>query len=166
MKKGHILIALSTGLLLLFQNCGQEYASTSLYGDSTNRSASDNCISDVVDCGPRVEFLQVSIDTPNPLALSSSLASYIVSGRCNVGNYPEHYIRFEAKNSTGSLKLFQNLTDACVLGRYEFPLVLSSLSANENHTLTVFIVGIDDQGNSYSNAQVGGTAIIDFYKAP
>lgn len=164
MKKSHFYLISCLSVLLLFQNCGQEYASSSLYGGGYERLGREDCISDVVDCGPQVDFLQISIDTPNPLALASGLSFYLVAGRCNVGNYPEHYIRYEVKNSTGTIRIAQNLSEICDSGRYEFTLVLSGLTVNERHTLSVVIVGIDEEGNSFSNMQSGGSATVDLYR--
>ncbi len=164
MRKIHFYLISCLSLMLLFQNCGQEYATSNLYGESSLFST--DCISDVVDCGPQVEFLQISIDTSNPLALASTVTDYIIAGRCNVGNYPEHYIRYELKNSVGENRGSQNLSEFCKSGRYEFSLRVSGLVINERNTLKVTIYGIDEEGNSFSNMQSGGSATIDLYRLP
>jgi hypothetical protein len=165
LKQNFIFIFLTLCLVILFQNCGQEYSPTVLYGlDGQASYNSRDCISDVVDCGPRVEFLQISIDTPNPLVLSSSRGSYLISGRCNVGNYPEHYLVIEVKNSSGTSRLNQRLGNICIQGKYEFLLPLTSFAVNENHNLVVYPEGIDEEGTTYNNTRAGGSAQIDFYR--
>lgn len=150
--------------VLLFQNCGSDTMSSSLYGSDQTTLDSVDCISNVVDCGSKPEFLLVSIDTPNPLILTTATTSYLVSGRCNTGNYNDHYITYEVRNSSGAVRSTQNLSRLCVMGRYQFNLALGALANNENHSLKVMIIGIDDKGQAFSNALAGGSAQIDFYK--
>ncbi len=162
-KRAHIYILLALSPALFFQNCGQDYNSTSLYGGGGGTILdSEDCISDVVDCGARTEFLLLSVDSPDPLIVTT--ASYIISGRCNTGNYPEHYIRYEVRDSVGVLVAFGNNPGICMSGRYEFLLNMTGVDMSETHTLLAFVVGVDAESRSFSNNQSGGSDQIDFYR--
>lgn len=164
LKRAHIYILLALSPALFFQNCGQDYNTSSLYGDGQSILDSRDCISEVVDCGAKTEFLLLSIDTPDPLVVSTATTSYTVSGRCNTGNYEEHYIRYEVRNSVGTLVASADRSGICISGRYQFSLPLTALANNESHTLLAFVVGVDTDSRSYSNNQSGGSDQIDFYK--
>lgn len=125
---------------------------------------SSDCISTAVDCGGQTEMLLISIDTPNPLIIPAAAPSYVVSGRCNVGNYPEHYIRYELRTSTGTMVRTQDLTGLCIQGLFEFTMSLSGIGSNQSHNLKVYVIGVDDQGRPFSNMLAGGSSQIDFYK--
>jgi hypothetical protein len=160
-REKSVFLILALCLVLLFQNCGEDYAPVTLYGQNSLNSA--DCISDVVDCGPRAEFLQVSIDNENPLVFPP--AQPLIAGRCNVGNYLEHYIAYEVKNSNGDTVLSkQRLGNICIKGKYEFSLALNTFRISETHTLVVTVEGIDENGTTVTNASFGGSAQIDFYR--
>jgi hypothetical protein len=166
-KHGYSLLVLGLFLVpvLLFQNCGSDYQPSSLYADNgTGGQFSQDCISAVVDCGPRSEFLLVSIDTQDPLILSTANTFTVISGRCNTGNYPEHHITYEVRNAVGTRVLYQEMTGLCLVGRYQFNLPLNALANNASHTLYVSIVGIDDNDRAFTSTQSGGSAQIDFFK--
>ena len=165
LKLKHAYLLLALGPILFFQNCGSDYQATSLYADNgTGAVYSQDCISAVVDCGPKSEFLLVSIDTQDPLVVARTDTFYVISGRCNTGNYPEHNITYEVRNSVGTRILNQVMVGMCLMGRYQFNLPLNALPNNENLSLQVSITGIDDQGRSYTSTQSGGSARIDFFK--
>jgi hypothetical protein len=164
-KINHAYLLLALGPILLFQNCGSDYQPTSLYvDDGAGTFYSQECISAAVDCGPKSEFLLVSIDTQDPLILLSTSTSYVISGRCNTGNYPEHSITYEVINAVGTRVLRQVMVGMCISGRYQFSLPLSTIANNQNHSLLVTITGIDDQGRSFTSTQSGGSDRIDFFK--
>lgn len=165
LKIKHIYLLLALGPVLLFQNCGSDYEATSLYdSNGINTLYSQDCISAVVDCGPKSEFLLVSIDTQDPLILTNPGSFYVISGRCNTGNYPEHNITYEVRNAVGTRVLNQVMVGMCLMGRYQFNLPLGAIAANQSHSLIVSITGIDDQGRSFTSTQSGGSAQIDFFK--
>lgn len=172
MKTKHVFILLALSPILFFQNCGTDYSPTSLYVDNgTSALYSQDCISAVVDCGPKSEFLLVSIDTQDPLILSRTETYYVISGRCNTGNYPEHSITYEVRNAIGNQRLNRVMVGMCIGGRYQFNLPLTTVTNGQpdiadyqNHTLLVTITGIDDEGRSFTSTQAGGSARIDFFK--
>ncbi len=164
MKRSHFYLFLALCPVLLFQNCGQEYNSSSLYGDGQKVLDSDDCISDVVDCGAQTELLLISIDTPNPLIIPAAATTYVISGRCNTGNYPEHYIRYEVRSSTGAMVRSADLMALCLQGRFEFTLSLAGIANNQNYTLKASIVGIGEDSRLFSNLLAGGSSQVDFYK--
>lgn len=164
MKRSHFYLFLALCPVLLFQNCGQEYNSSSLYGDGQKVLDNSDCLSNAADCGSQTELLLISIDTPNPLILPAAATSYVISGRCNIGNYPEHYIRYEVRSSTGTLVRSQDLMAVCLQGYFEFTLSLSGIVNNQSHSLRAFIVGIDEDSRSFSNLLAGGSSQVDFYK--
>jgi hypothetical protein len=106
----------------------------------------------------------VSIDTQDPLVLSTADIFYVISGRCNTGNYPEHSISYEVSNAVGTLVLSQVMRGMCLSGRYQFNLPLNALPSNQNLSLLVTITGIDDQGRTFTSTQSGGSDRIDFFK--
>lgn len=163
-KRAHIYILLALSPALFFQNCGQDYNTSTLYGGGGTILDSEDCISDVVDCGARTEFLLLSIDTPDPLVVPVATTTYTISGRCNTGNYEDHYIRYEVRNSVGTLVASADRPGICIQGRYEFNLALGVLAANESHTLLAYVVGVDAESRSFSNNQSGGSDQIDFYR--
>ncbi len=165
LKIKHAYVLLALGPILFFQNCGSDYAASSLYVDNgTGTYNSQDCISAVVDCGPKSEFLLVSIDTQDPLVLPIADTFYVISGRCNTGNYPEHSITYEVRNAVGTRVLNQVMQGMCLSGRYQFNLPLNALASNQNLSLLVTITGIDDQGRTFTSTQAGGSARIDFFR--
>ncbi|MBY0386101.1 hypothetical protein K2X05_13160 [bacterium] len=171
MSKKNLLFYLFLALCpaLLFQNCGQDYSTNSLYENNPDMLYSQDCISEVVDCGAKSEFLLVSIDTQDPLVITVTgiappVTSYKISGRCNTGNYPEHAINYEVRNAIGNRVSMQTLAGICIQGLYQFDLPIATLRNNESHSLIVTMTGIDDQGRAFTNAQSGGNARIDFFK--
>ncbi len=165
LKIKHAYLLLALGPILFFQNCGSDYAASSLYADNgTGTFNSQDCISAVVDCGPKSEFLLVSIDTQDPLVLSITDTFYVISGRCNTGNYPEHTITYEVRNAVGTRVLNQVMQGMCLSGRYQFNLPLGGLASNQNLSLLVTITGIDDEGRTFTSTQAGGSGRIDFFR--
>lgn len=156
------ILAATLLMVLPFQNCGSEYGAerSSLYvGDEYG---SDDCLSELVDCGPRVEFLQISIDLANPLVVSGSTFNLI--GRCNSGNYEIHSIAYEIRTPTGTVLRQDEVASACVNGRYQIPLDLTGVVAGQLYSAYATIYGYDSDGLRYGNQQTNGFAEIDFNK--
>ena len=141
---------LAVGLLIVlpFQNCGTEYSSgsSSLFTEGSN---SRDCLSELVDCGPNSEYLEITLDMQNPtpviLPLVTSPVLVDIAGRCNTGNYPEHNIRLKVYSPTGTLLLQRDKYMACVQGRFTFLEDLTGgVQTNAINTLEAEMVGISE----------------------
>lgn len=163
-----IILVMSLFIFLPFQNCGldnqAQNLSNGLYnGDDDQDSTNDDCLSVAVDCGAKSEYLQISIDMQNPLELSAATNVVTVSGRCNTGNFAEHYIRWTLTNSNGDTISQRNEASICVRGKYQFNMNISGIATGVSHTVKAEIIGLVD-GQSIRNYQAGGSAESDFSK--
>jgi hypothetical protein len=161
------LIIILSGLVVLplFQNCGATSASSQKSLHVGNGYSSDDCLSSVVDCGPKAAFLQITLDLANPLIVPAANAFMSAYGRCNTGNYLSHKIHVVVTNSQGGLVYEDTIVGACVGGVYSIKNIdVTGAIVNENHELFIEILGVEvgepDAGNSASN----GSASIDFSK--
>lgn len=170
-KSRFVLATLALGLIVVlpFQNCGVDQpattSSTGLYRsvDESGNPIDSDCLSYAVDCGAKPEFLQISIDMKNPMQLSNSVTALTVSGRCNTGNYSEHYIHWSLSDATGVLISQRNEPSICIKGRYQFNINVATIATNVSHTIKVEMIGLQD-GQSISNSQSYGAAESDFSK--
>lgn len=150
-----------------FQNCGTEQTTTnSLFypNGSTGATNSLNCLSPNVDCGPQSSFLQVSIDIANPLVVNNAATNLAVSGRCNDGGYPEHYLSWTLTDSLGNTISQKNESQICIKGKYSFNLSLASVVVGVSYSLSVEIIGLLN-GAAVHNYESGGSAQTDFSRS-
>lgn len=162
-KTQYIIILAVSAVLLFFQNCAVDQTS-----DKTNLPSNNNnsdCLSNVVDCGPKPEFLEITIDMSNPYVFAASETSFYVYGRCNSGNYDEHSIRLTTICSGDSVnRLNQEYADLCVNGRYLKLIDIAVYPVNRACSITAQILGIGANGARVQNLQSGGTVTVDFSK--
>lgn len=173
MKKVHfIIIALGLGVLPLFQNCGTDAASKQTGGLYVGEAEPD-CLATVVDCGPKPEYLEITIDLSNPTVFSSSNTSFTVYGRCNEGNYNYSAIRYRLFAATDLdnaidemvIKKGSAASGYCMNGKYSETISLNGLSDNTSYVLTVQMLGYEtDGGEAIANLQSNGSASFDFSK--
>ncbi|MBY0315843.1 MAG: hypothetical protein K2Q26_10010 [Bdellovibrionales bacterium] len=163
-----ICLVLGLVLVLPFQNCGLEPTAATGTGNTYSNDEDDDtpdCLATAVDCGPNSAYLQISVDIKNPLQLSPGTSMLTVSGRCNTGNFPEHYISWQWTDSAGNVMASRNDSSICVRGRYQISVVLAGINDNEVQTIRAEIIGLLE-GNSIRNYQAGGSAEADFSRMP
>lgn len=132
------------------------------------------CLSPVVDCGPKAQYLEITIDVANPSVFPDTVP-FTVYGRCNEGNYPYSGIRFRAyvaSDPTDTGKFYDeivkkedytgaNYNGHCMNGRYikEIPATLAGTA----YILRVDMIGYTQtQTSGYYNSESMGSATIDF----
>jgi hypothetical protein len=155
------LLALTLLILIPFQNCGQDYAAKESFFTGSEYEDTE-CLSDVVDCGAREEFLQISIDVADP-ADFRGLSSEFITGRCNTGNYPETVIRWEIHDSSGAVVSYAEKANACEDGMWGIEIPFTGVAAGQLYSIYVKIFGVDG-GERYQNVMVNGSAEVSFSK--
>lgn len=177
MKKVYLIIlALTVVVMPFFQNCGMDAASrqsSALFvGEKT-----PECLSPVVDCGPKAQYLEITVDIANPSRFSKTVP-FTVYGRCNEGNYPYSGIYFRMYYASNpGLTFYEKIVKSeeysggnymghCINGRYtkQIPDPGETVTFLEGvaFVLEVKMIGYSQTGtNGYENAESMGKAQID-----
>lgn len=155
-----LLFSLIFFVAIAFQNCGGPVSQTqNLFLESS--SGGGDCLSEVVDCGPNSDYLEITLDLANPLILNPEQPEFSFSGRCNPGNFPEHILQVSYLSAFNDVLATQNFFDECHRGVYSISMDTSTLVLNTNYSLRVQIIGVLD-GNYYVTDRSNGDAEIDF----
>ena len=154
------IVAIGVFVVLPFQNCALDGEGTSS-SKTTNRTSSD-CLSTLVDCGPNTTFLEISLDMQNPLVLDNGTTELEIAGRCNSGNYSQHYIRITILDAADAVVIQRDDYDICTKGLYNATVDITGFTTNVLYTAKVQMIGVDG-GASYSNFNPTGQAEIDFH---
>lgn len=152
-------------LLPLFQNCGMDAANQQRGGLFVGEDVPD-CLSEVVDCGPKQEFLEITIDLSNPSVFSDANTTFELYGRCNAGNYDNNAVNILITESATSNTVFQDtVIGACgrvYKGKYSETIDISAYATNTSYNVRVTMYGYTDGvAAPFSNNQSNGSANID-----
>lgn len=154
------IIAVGLFVVLPFQNCALE-GNNSLSNKATDRK-SDDCLSTLVDCGPNPEFLEISLDMKDPTVLPDGSTEIDYAGRCNSGNYIQHYIRVTILDASNTVVVQRDDYDICNNGVYIAKVDITGFTTNVLYTLKVQMVGVEG-GSSYTNFNPTGEDQLDFH---
>ncbi|MCC6137690.1 MAG: hypothetical protein IT287_03600 [Bdellovibrionaceae bacterium] len=167
MKKIQVFFIL-LGLLVLplFQNCGVAGENKQTGGLYVGEDIPD-CLSEVVDCGPKEEYLEVTIDLSNPSVFSSANTTFELYGRCNTGNYDTHAVHIKIIKSATLATLYEatkmGSCGSILKGKYSETIDISNGALDPAATafnVRVTMYGYLD-GAPISNNQSNGSANID-----
>lgn len=154
-----ILISLMPLALFAFQNCSG-YQAASSASDSGSASSASACVGSSCALLPQNIQLQIAnhdfISLKNPSTgtvyswESSATQQFDVAGYCDDGGYPGNRIYVELDGSTGfSATATQVTCDAD--GRFRLLVQVPSNYDYTVHTLKVWMVGLDSNGNEIQN---------------
>lgn len=153
-----------------FQNCGMD-ATARQSGALFVGEKEPECLSPVVDCGPKAQYLEITIDTADPSSFVTT-SPFTVYGRCNAGNYPYNGIRYRiylaANPDVQPVDILRksedyvgnNYNGHCLDGRYAIE--LNPLGEGTAFILEVQMIGYSQRGtNGFVNNESMGRALLD-----
>lgn len=141
-------------MLTNFTNCD-------VYSNNSAFLAQSTVCGDLCSHNVNADMLEIKInipDTPSNFAYSNILTQFDLGGDCNEGGFPTNVINWYITNTRTQTVVRDSIAaggaGVCKWGRFWLPINTGS-ALNEQHTLTVEIVGIDEFGQSANNQILG-----------
>jgi len=111
------------------------------------------------------DMLEIKInipDTPSNYAYSGVTTQFDLGGDCNEGGYPTSIINWHITNTRTQAVVRDSISaggaGSCKWGRFQLA-IDTGVALNEQHTLTVEIIGLDDFGQTANNTIIGRNTI-------
>lgn len=133
-------------------------AACDLYGDGYNLETSVNeCEASGADCstGTGASALGISMSYGDKYTVHNRCTEiFDISGYCNEGDFPENFLEWSLYHDASGtpIQTNQRILQGCKRGKFRFQVSIDgSPQPNQQHRLTVEIVGKDLQGVEHRN---------------
>jgi hypothetical protein len=159
-----VLLVSSFGLLLVFQNCGENAAVDPLIQNELLLSENQQICT---DCSSAGSFLWLSIREYDPykIDISTVTTHFFVSGQCGTSNFANHSFHWELREGFGAQNLVGRGTsdNRCDTGQFMVPIIPNEadLQPDRRYTLQLEIVGINNNGQEIRNPAPSNQGALD-----
>lgn len=160
------LLALLAGILLSFQNCGEQRGNDFLDLAEEQFASSQDC-QETNTCLQRQDLLWMVIREYSPYRIDITTLNtghFNVGGICGVGDFVNHSFLWELRSAFNDTIVGQGFSDnLCDNGRFSVPIVPNTAPVipDQRYILDMELVGLQENGAQVSNPMPSNRSSLD-----